>query len=185
MLGGRKLTRWGHTVKWAQRLCPCVFILAFVVFFLYIGTHLARPPVSPESQRKAALRAKRIQEIKEGMKQRASAASRPHVSMAPPPSSFRTVSGRGAKCSDAHDCEVFATQAVEDFAARWNTNSSKVNIESYVHNLHRTRSELQMPCLPRAWLLLSGEYRTFKDTRCVALSSRRQSITRASMTRVE
>eukprot|EP00976_Prorocentrum_cordatum_P070142 1179814-Prorocentrum_minimum.AAC.5 len=164
-VNNRKPTRWGQAVRWAQRLCPCIFVLAFIVFFLYVGTHMARPPVSPESQRKAALRAKRIKEIKEAMKLRASPGYEPPVFNVPSADSFRPVSGRGAQCSDAQDCREFAHRAVDSFIARWNTNSSKINIESYVHNVHRARSELQMPCVPRLWLLLSGEYRTFKDTR--------------------
>ena len=68
--------------------------------------------------------------------------------------------GLDSKCTGEVECADFATQAIDSFI-----DVFKPEIEAKDHNLGRPASQLIMPCVPRLWLLLSGEYRTFKDTR--------------------
>ena len=41
----------------------------------------------------------------------------------------------------------------------------EADVTLHAHNLRRR--QLNVKCTPRVWLLLSGQYRTFKLTRCV------------------
>eukprot|EP00242_Pyramimonas_sp_CCMP2087_P016566 CAMPEP_0198205154 /NCGR_PEP_ID=MMETSP1445-20131203/8626_1 /TAXON_ID=36898 /ORGANISM="Pyramimonas sp., Strain CCMP2087" /LENGTH=708 /DNA_ID=CAMNT_0043877317 /DNA_START=184 /DNA_END=2310 /DNA_ORIENTATION=- len=61
---------------------------------------------------------------------------------------------------EAQKCSQMANEARVSFE-----NIFKPHIEVGFHNLGRDRTELRIPCVPKVWLLLSGQYRTFRDTR--------------------
>ena len=63
----------------------------------------------------------------------------------------------------AQVADAAVTQLLEPFAA---------DVTLHAHNLKRR--PLHLKCTPRVWLLLSGQYRTFKSTRCVHPCYRQQ-----------
>eukprot|EP00959_Pyramimonas_sp_CCMP1952_P281371 5881642-Pyramimonas_sp.AAC.1 len=68
--------------------------------------------------------------------------------------------GLPPQCNGDFECTEFADRAIESFI-----DVFKPDVEAKHHNLGRPADQLRVPCVPRVWLLLAGQYRTFKETR--------------------